>query len=307
MFKGIDVSKYQGVIDWYKVKASGIQYAILRVGIGDNIITQDDTKFKYNADMCTKLGIPFGVYIYSYAKDVNHALSEAKHVLRVIKGYKLDYPVYYDLEDAGTTQKCSKIVIGDMAEVFCTEIQKAGYYPAIYANKYWFTSVLTDKRFNKWDKWVAQYSSQCTYTGKYQMWQKASNGSVPGIKGNVDMNECYVDYPSIINKINPDTPIPDVPSRKTNEEIAKEVIDGKWGNGNERKKRITDAGYDYNVIQKIVNEILKTNTSLTYTVTKGDTLSSIAKRYGTTVAELKKLNNIKDANKIYVGQKLKLR
>lgn len=302
---GIDVSKYQGNIDWSKVKASGVDFAILRVGIGDNIVTQDDVKFKYNADACTRLGIPFGVYIYSYATNVSHALSEAKHILRVIKGYKLDYPVYYDLEDAGTTQKCSKIVIGDMAEVFCTEIQKAGYYPAIYANKYWFTSVLTDKRFNKWDKWVAQYSSKCTYVGSYQMWQKASNGHIDGIVGNVDINECYVDYPSLINKINPDTPTPDTPSHKTNEEIAKEVIDGKWGNGDERKRKLTNAGYDYNVIQKIVNSLL--NPSLYYTVLKGDTLSKIAKKYGTTVVSLKKLNNIENANKIYVGQKIKIR
>lgn len=302
---GIDVSKYQGNIDWGKVKASGIDFVILRVGIGDNIVTQDDVKFKYNADACTRLGIPFGVYIYSYATDVNHALSEARHVLRLIKDYKIDYPVYYDLEDAGTTQKCSKMVIGDMAEVFCTEIQKEGYYPAIYANKYWFTSVLTDKRFDKWDKWVAQYSSKCTYVGSYQMWQKASNGHINGIVGNVDINECYVDYPSLINKLKPTNPTPNVPPHKTDEEIAQEVIDGKWSNGDDRKKKLTDAGYDYNTIQRLVNA--KLNPSEYYIVKKGDTLSAIAKKYNTTITALKKLNNIENANKIYVGQNIKLK
>lgn len=312
MFKGIDVSKYQGVIDWAKVKASGIQYAILRVGIGDNIQSQDDVRFKENADACTKLGIPFGVYIYSYATTVAHAKSEAEHVIRLIKGYKLDYPVFYDLEDAKTVQKCGAKAIGDMAEAFCNTIDAYGYYPAIYANKYWFTSVLTDKRFDKWDKWVAQYAAKCTYSGKYNMWQYASNGSVPGIKGNVDMNECYVDYPSIIHPPKKQdikdligNAYPDVPAHKNDLEIAKEVIDGKWGNGDDRKKRLTEAGYNYNTIQKLVNELV--NPSQYYVVAKGDTLSGIAKKFKTSIAALKKLNNLQNINMIRVGQKLRIK
>ena len=197
--RGIDVSHHQGVIDWNKVK-SQIDYAILSIGYGDNISSQDDKQFHRNAKECTKLGIPFGVYIYSYATSTVQAKSEADHVLRLLKGYKLDYPVYYDLEDAGTTGKCSNKLIADMAEVFCNAIEKAGYWAGIYANTSWFNNKLTDSRFNKWVKWVAQYNTTCTYTDKHGMWQYASDGRVNGISSNVDMNYCYVDYPSLINK-----------------------------------------------------------------------------------------------------------
>lgn len=197
MKKLIDVSFYQKTINWEKVKAQ-IDGAILRVGYGGNQKNQDDKQFIRNANECTRLGIPFGVYIYSYANTLEKAKSEAEHVLRLIKGYKLSYPVYLDLEDR-KTMTCSKKLIGDMAEVFCKKIKEAGYYPAIYANKYWFESILTDSRFNNWDRWVAQYSSKCTYRGKYQMWQYSSKGRLRGIEGNVDINYCYVNYPSILS------------------------------------------------------------------------------------------------------------
>lgn len=197
--RGIDVSHHQGVIDWDKVK-SQIDYAILAIGYGDNITSQDDKQFHRNAKECTRLGIPFGVYIYSYAMNLNQAKSEAEHVLRMIKGYKLDYPVYYDLEDGPTTGKCSNKLIADMAEVFCNAIEKAGYWAGIYANTSWFNNKLTDTRFANWVKWVAQYSTTCTYKGNHDMWQYSSSGKVNGIAGNVDMNYCYVDYPGVINK-----------------------------------------------------------------------------------------------------------
>lgn len=196
--RGIDVSHHQGTVDWDKVK-NQIDYAILSVGYGDNITSQDDKQFHRNAKECTRLGIPFGVYIYSYSMNLNQSKSEAEHVLRMIKGYKLDYPVYYDLEDAGTTGKCSNKLIADMTEVFCNSIEKAGYWAGIYANTSWFNNKLTDNRFNNWVKWVAQYNTTCTYKGKHDMWQYASDGRVSGISGNVDMNYCYVDYPNLIN------------------------------------------------------------------------------------------------------------
>ena len=112
--KGIDVSSWQGTIDWQKVKSDGIEFAIIRCGYGQNIISQDDNTFKKNADECTRLGIPFGVYLYSYATSVDKAKSEAEHVLRLIKDYNLDYGIWYDLEDNETTAQCSKSLIGEM-------------------------------------------------------------------------------------------------------------------------------------------------------------------------------------------------
>lgn len=194
MLKGIDVSVHQGIIDWAKVKEDGIDYAILRCGYGSDMAYQDDGQFRRNASECERLGIPYGVYLYSYANTMDKANSEADHVLRLIKAHKFDYPVYYDLEDANTTGKCSKDMIADMAEAFCNKIQKAGYKVGIYANLNWFNNYLTDSRFDKWDKWVAQYASKCTYKGKYTMWQYTDKGTVKGIKGGVDMNYCYTNY-----------------------------------------------------------------------------------------------------------------
>ena len=222
--KGIDVSHHQGKIDWDKVK-SQIDYAILSVGYGDNITSQDDKQFHRNAKECTRLGIPFGVYIYSYATSIAQAKSEADHVLRLIKGYKLDYPVYLDLEDGPTTGKCSNKLIADMAEVFCNAIEKAGYWAGIYANTSWFTNKLTDSRFNKWVKWVAQYNTTCTYKSKHDMWQYSSSGKINGISGNVDMNYCYFDYPGLINsKANITKPAKPKPSTDSKEENKMDYI-----------------------------------------------------------------------------------
>lgn len=220
--RGIDVSHHQGTIDWNKVK-NQIDYAILSIGYGDNISSQDDKQFYRNAKECTRLGIPFGVYIYSYAKSKTQAKSEADHVLRLIKGYELKYPVYYDLEDANTTGKCSNKLIADIAEIFCNAIEKAGYWVGIYANTSWFTNKLTDSRFNRWVKWVAQYNTTCTYKGKHDMWQYASDGRVNGISGNVDMNYCYVDYPGLINP-KADVSKPQKPNKPKEEHDMKKIV-----------------------------------------------------------------------------------
>lgn len=196
--KGIDVSHHQGEIDWVKVRPQ-IDFAILSVGYGDNLPYQDDKQFKRNADECTRLGIPFGVYIYSYAKTVQQAKSEAEHVLRLIKGYKLDYPVYYDLEDEQTTGKLTNKEILTIAESFCDIIESKGYWVGIYANTNWFTNKLNGKTYDRWTKWIAQYNSTCTYKGTFDIWQYSSIGTVRGIRGNVDMNYSYKNFPSIIS------------------------------------------------------------------------------------------------------------
>ena len=186
--KGIDVSFVQGKIDWEKVAATDISYAIIRCGYGNDEVSQDDKWWKYNADECTRLGIPFGVYIYSYALNTDEALSEAEHVLRLIEGYDLSYPIYLDLEDERYTGSLSNKEIADIAEVFCETVQSAGYEVGIYANLDWFRNRLTDGRFGQWTRWVAQYNSECTYKKAYTMWQCTSMGTVDGIDGFVDLN-----------------------------------------------------------------------------------------------------------------------
>ena len=188
----IDVSEHQGVIDWERVMPQ-IDGAILRCGYGSDYPDQDDDQFRRNADECTRLGIPFGVYLYSYAKSIQSAQYEADHVLRLVKDYKLSYPVYLDLEESGTADGAVEraIVFGDI-------IEKAGYWCGIYANLYWWEMILKNG-LERFTKWVAQYNSKCEYTGSnLDIWQYTSKGNVLGIDGNVDMNYCYRDFPAEI-------------------------------------------------------------------------------------------------------------
>lgn len=182
--KGIDVSEHNGNIDWDKVKAAGIDYVIIRCGYGDDYSYQDDRYWQRNVSECERLGIPYGVYIYSYATDTSMAQSEAQHVLRLINGHNLTYPVYFDMEDNSTLGSD----FGAIAQTFCSTIQNAGYAVGVYANLNWWNNYLTDGRFNQWHRWVAQYNIECNYTGTYAMWQYSSNGYVDGISGWVDMN-----------------------------------------------------------------------------------------------------------------------
>ena len=189
--KGIDVSYYNGTIDWKRVKQSEVEYAIIRCGYGTNDKSQDDKKWEENVKGCIDNNIPYGVYLYSYADTVEKASSEADHAIRLLQGKKLKYPVYYDLEEDKLRDKISKQTIADIAQTFCDKLSAKGYTVGIYANKDWFTNYLTDSRFNNWTKWVAQYNTVCNYKGKYDMWQCSSTGRVPGISGNVDLNYSY--------------------------------------------------------------------------------------------------------------------
>lgn len=194
--RGIDVSEHQGRIDWDAVKASGIDFAILRVGFGaPSFGGRVDYQFNRNISECERLGIPYGVYIYSYAFDNQQAADEASMVIDCLSGHNPRLPVYYDLEDKTIIADGRQSGIASRAQTFCNKISAAGYKPGIYANLNWFTKILTDPVFKSgsWDHWIAQYNSQCDYTGNYSFWQYKSNGKVPGINGNVDMNYAYVD------------------------------------------------------------------------------------------------------------------
>lgn len=189
------------------------------------------------------------MYLFSYADSIEKAKSEAAHVLRLIKGYKLSYPVYLDLEQSGTEKGAV-----ERACVFGDIIEKAGYWCGIYANLYWWEKHLTG--LERFTKWVAQYYSKCEYTGaNLDIWQYSSKGKVDGINGNVDMNECYRNLSGEIlgGKAAASAP---TSAKKTVDELAQEVLDGKWGNGDERERHLTAEGYDYDAIQDKVNAIL---------------------------------------------------
>lgn len=194
--KGIDVSYWQGKnIDWNKVKADGVKFAILRCGYS---LSGVDSTFERNVKECERVGIPWGAYYFSYAESVKEAEKELANCLKIIKGKKPSYPIYYDLEDEATTGRQSKATILAMSKIFVEGLEKAGYWAGIYANLNWFNSRLTDAWYDKKAKWVAQYNDKCTYKKAYGMWQYTSSGKVNGISGKVDMNCCYVDYPAKI-------------------------------------------------------------------------------------------------------------
>lgn len=319
--KAIDVSRHQGIIQWDKVKNDGIEVAIIRCGYGDDIKSQDDSQWFRNIQEAKRVGIKVGAYLYSYATNVTHAQSEANHAIRLLKDVQLDYPVYYDLEDNNTVGKCSKSAIGDMAEVFCNTLSQAGYKVGIYANKYWFTSILTDPRFNKWDKWVAQYYSECTYSGEYQAWQYSSEGKVNGIAGNVDMNWFYKDYDTDVY-VEPSSPQENIPniSGYIGNSIVGALNQFGFNSSYEYRSQLASklgisnykgtAEQNIELIQKLGGTVQQAQTSkqsyTEYVVKKGDTLSGIAKRYNTNYQTLAQYNRIADPNKIYIGQQIKI-
>lgn len=294
----IDVSEHQGKINWEKTK-NNIAGAILRCGYGSDIKSQDDEQFKRNADECTRLGIPFGVYLYSYAKTEEQAKSEAAHVLRLIEGYKLSYPVYLDLEETGTENGAVR-----RAEIFGDIIEKAGYWCGIYANLNWWENHLNG--LERFTKWVAQYNTTCDYKGANKdIWQYSSKGKVDGITGNVDMNVCYRDFPAEITG-----GAVMKPTLKPVDDIADECIAGKWGNGADRVCKLMQAGYDAAEVQNAINKKMgkKEKDKKVYHVIKsGETLSGIAAEHGTTVSAIVKLNKLKNPDMIYAGERLRVK
>lgn len=186
--RGIDVSHSNGVIDWKRVKADGVDFAIIRCGYGMNQLNQDDRQWLNNVLECEKYEIPYGAYLYSYADTVAKAKSEAAHVLRLVRGHKITYPIYYDLEDSYILKHTNAVQRQKIIKAFTNTISKAGYSVGVFAPKSWFEKELTQESFSKCDKWVAHWNSKCTYQGSYQMWQATNRGRVAGIKGTVDIN-----------------------------------------------------------------------------------------------------------------------
>lgn len=201
--KGIDVSKWQGEIDWAKVKADGVKFAMIRLGYGsaDGNACGLDSYFERNVQEALKAGIDIGCYFYSYATSVEAAKKEAEYVTGVLQNYKgvFTYPVVFDLEDK-TQQSLGKTVLTDMVIAFGDAIEKAGFYFALYSNLNWLKNYLDDSKLKRFDHWLAQWASAPTYDGDFGIWQTSSTGSVAGISGNVDTDIAYKDYPQIIRE-----------------------------------------------------------------------------------------------------------
>ena len=181
----IDVSQHQGTIDWNTVK-NKIAGAILRCGYGDDIASQDDTQFARNLSECERLGIPYGVYLYSYAMTEVQARSELAHILRLIKGHKPVLGAFLDVEERNTEQFCARA-----CRVVCEGLKKAGITPGVYSSLSWWNSYLTE--IKEYTRWIAHWNSFCAYGGEYLIWQYGT-AQVDGINGEVDANYYYGDF-----------------------------------------------------------------------------------------------------------------
>ncbi len=194
--KGIDVSQWQGTVDWAKVKKSGVKFVMLGIGRLNGSTRAVDPKFTYNIKNAIANDIKVGVYLYSKATTTAQAKKEAQFVLDVIDGYKISYPVAFDIEDA-IQQKLTNKKRTDITIAFLEVIEEAGYYPMIYASESWFKSSMDLSRLTKYDKWVANWSSKVSLSPT-SMWQYSSKGKVSGISTNVDLDYSYKDYSKLI-------------------------------------------------------------------------------------------------------------
>ena len=195
--KGIDVSKYQGEIDWEKVKADGVEYAFVRLGLrgyGSGKIVMDEYYDKNMRD-ASAAGVETGVYFFTQAITVEEAVEEANYVIENMADYDVTYPVVFDVEmivgDDGRANGLSQELRTDICIAFCDTIKAAGYTPMIYGNVRCFTQMLDMPRLEAYEKWYAFYDDYMYMPYEVSVWQYSEKGSVNGIKGNVDMNISY--------------------------------------------------------------------------------------------------------------------
>lgn len=278
--KGIDVSEFQGNIDWNKVKADGIEFAILKLAnIYDYDTNYKDSKFETNYKEAKKRGIKLGAYIYNYCNTVDTLRKGLEWAIKKLDGKKLDLPLYLDMEDKDI-QGETVATLTNQCNEFAKYVKSKGYNAGVYANVNWLKNELNPNDFDKKiSVWVAQYYKECQYEGKYDIWQYTSSGKVNGISGNCDMNYLYNE--DIIKETSSTGE-----DKKSIDELADEVIAGKWGNGTDRKTNLEKAGYDYNAVQERVNEILSKDNKKSVTEVAKDV---IAGKYGNGEERKKKL------------------
>lgn len=311
MLKGIDISHHQRGITF----GNDIDFVICKATEGIGYVDEECDKAYQRAKKEGKL---LGVYHFARPDLGNSAIGEADWFLKNIQGYIKEAILVLDWESGDLSDVA-------WAKAFLDRVyEKTGVRAILYAsrspiNSYNWSSVANAD----YGLWVADYGANTGTPGNkpvvkwwpfYILWQYTSRGRISTYGGNVDLNYFYGEADTWRKYANPSgapKPVekPSQPSKKSNEEIANEVLQGKWGNGEDRKKRLTQAGYDYQAIQNIVNQKVgvKKPTATYYTVRSGDNLTKIAKQYGTTVNQIAKWNNIKNVNLIYPGQKLRVK
>ena len=245
--KGVDLSYCQEGISFPALKKAGVKFAIIRAGFSTK---KDVTMDKFVAD-CKKYGIDYGFYWYSYAMSVEQAEAEAEKCISVIKGLSPTYSVFFDMEEKKQIGGLNTDTRTKMAIAFCKKIRRAGFKPGIYANPSFMENYYDKSRIvGKYDIWLAHWTNSPDCPSKYNYGQTMWQWGLDRIVGyDVDGEICFTDY----GKKNP--------VKKTIDQLADEVLAGKWDNGAERERLLTAAGYDYNAVQKKVNEKLYRKTT----------------------------------------------
>lgn len=197
---GVDISENNGSVDFAALNGSGVKFALIRCGYGDNIASQDDSRFFENVRKAQAAGIPYGVYLYSYALNTAQAKSEAAHALRLLGQIaKPTYGVWFDMEDGDDYKARNGMPSNDtlvkICEAFCVELEAQGYYTGIYSALSWLNNQLNDSRLDKYDKWVAQVYDVCEYKKPYGIWQYTDKLYIGGRR--FDANWAYKDYPAL--------------------------------------------------------------------------------------------------------------
>ena len=235
--KGVDLSYCQEGISFPALKQAGVKFAIIRAGFSTK---KDVTMDRFVAD-CKKYGIAYGFYWYSYAMSVKQAESEAEKCVDVIKGLSPTYPVFFDMEEKKQISSLNTDTRTKMAIAFCEKIRQAGFKTGIYANPSFMENYYDKSRIvGRYDIWLAHWTNSPDCPSRYNYNQTMWQWGVDRIGGyDVDGDICFKDY-----------------SNKTVDELADEVFAGKWDNGAERERLLTAAGYDYNAVQKRINEKL---------------------------------------------------
>ncbi len=197
---GIDVSKWNGTIDWSAVSHSGVHFAIIRAGFRGSTEGKlyEDSTFKTNVKNATSNGIKVGVYFFTQAVSEVEAVEEASMILGLVDGYNISYPIFLDVESGGAAARAENLNAAQRTAVikaFCKTIANSGYSAGVYANKTWFTSKINTSELTAYKIWLAQYNTSVTYTGsRYDMWQYSENGSINGIGTKVDLDRSYLGY-----------------------------------------------------------------------------------------------------------------
>ena len=189
LHRGVDVSHWQGDIDWDKARADDVDFVML----GTRYKGDTDPKFRENAEQAVKSGVKIGAYIYSYATTPEEAEQEADFILKLIKDYPISYPIAFDAENEKTLGSLPKAQISAIVHAFCKKISDAGYYPILYANDYWIQNKLDMPSLSQYPVWVAAYERTPKYD-RPAMWQGTESGAVAGVQGNVDIDLQFVDF-----------------------------------------------------------------------------------------------------------------